>query len=208
MKTGIQIGLAVLILVLIFALFKSIQKPIDFENEKAIRYDAVIQNLKDIRTAQVAYKDVNERFTGDFDTLINFVKSDSFPLVRKEGEVPEEMLDTFSIKRAEQIALKRGIIKRDTIKIGILDSLFSKEYPIDSLRYIPFAGDEEFSLGATIVETGSGVKVHVFEAGAENFVILNGLNRQLIINLNDGKDFPGLRVGSLTEATNNAGNWE
>ena len=48
----------------------------------------------------------------------------------------------------------------------------------------------------------------MFEAKAENFVILNGMNEQLIINMNEGKTFPGLRVGSLIEATNNAGNWE
>jgi hypothetical protein len=208
MKTGIQIGLAVLIVVLTFALFRSIQKPIRFEKQKAIRYEAVIQNLKDIRTAQIAYKDVNEVFTGSFDTLLNFVKHDSFPMVKKEGSVPEEMLDTFSIKRAEQIALQRGIIKRDTIKVGVLDSLFEANYPIDSLRFIPFGRGTEFGLGAGVVETGSKVKVQVFEATAENFVILNGLDRQLIINLNDGKDFPGLKVGSLVEATNNAGNWE
>lgn len=208
MKTGIQIGLAVLIVVLTFALFRSIQKPIQFEKQKKVRYDAVIQKLKDIRTAQIAFKDVNERFTGDFDSLINFVKYDSFPMVKAIGRIPDELVDSLGVKKAELEALKRGLISRDTVKIGILDSLFSTDYAIDSLRYIPYGNGEEFKLGAGVVETGSKVKVQVFEASAENFVILNGLDRQLIINLNDGKDFPGLKVGSLTEATNNAGNWE
>ena len=54
--------------------------------------------------------------------------------------------------------------------------------------------------------------MQVFQAQAPNNFILNGLDRQEIINLNDVanqlKRYPGLRVGSLTEATNNAGNWE
>jgi len=208
MKTGIQIGLALLIVILAFALFRSIQKPIKFEKEKAIRYDAVIQNLKDIRTAQIAFKDVNNRYTGDFDTLINFIKYDSFPMIKAIGRIPDELVDSLGVKKAEIEALRRGLISRDTVKIGILDSLFAKHYPIDSIRYIPYGNGAEFKLGAGVVETGSKVKVQVFEASAENFVILNGLDRQLIINLNDGKDFPGLKVGSLVEATNNAGNWE
>ena len=208
MKTAIQITLAVIIFGLTFALYKSIQKPINFDNQKEVRYKAVIANLKDIRKAQIAYKDVYKKYTGSFDTLINFVRTDSFPVVQAIGRIPDELIDSIGLKRAETEAIRRGIISRKIIKIAVLDSIFSLDYPIDSLRYIPFTGGEEFKLGAGVFETGSKVKVQVFEASAENFSILNGLNRQLIINLNDGKKFPGLRVGSLTEATNNTGNWE
>jgi hypothetical protein len=64
-------------------------------------------------------------------------------------------------------------------------------------------------LKAGTILTASKVPVQVFEANASNFDILNGMNRQLIINLNDlAKDFKGLRVGNIKEANNNAGNWE
>jgi hypothetical protein len=81
------------------------------------------------------------------------------------------------------------------------------------LRYVPFTGGrEEFFLGAGEVMTGSGLAVKVFEAHVHNDVLLAGLDRQLVINMNDERvkreQFPGLRVGSLTETTNNAGNWE
>ena len=43
-------------------------------------------------------------------------------------------------------------------------------------------------------------------------ILLAGLDRQLIINYKEEREkitgYPGLRVGSLVEATNNAGNWE
>ena len=67
-------------------------------------------------------------------------------------------------------------------------------------------------MGAGIVVTGSGVKVHVFEVKTPNNVFLNGLDKQEVINLNDKaikyEKYTGLKVGSLEAANNNAGNWE
>jgi hypothetical protein len=112
----------------------------------------------------------------------------------------------------DSIAVAKGLVKRDTIRISILDSIFKKGYPVDSLRFVPFTKGSQFELAAGELETGSGLKIKVFEAKAHNDVILKGLDRQLIVNMNDLRKklerYPGLQVGSLTEATNNAGNWE
>jgi len=112
----------------------------------------------------------------------------------------------------DSVAVALGKVIRDTIRISVLDSLFKKGYPVDSLRYVPYAGNNEFELGASVLPTASGVKVNVFEAKAHNNIVLKGLDKQLIINQNDLRKklekYPGLQVGSLTEATNNAGNWE
>jgi hypothetical protein len=110
-------------------------------------------------------------------------------------------------------ALALGIIKRDTVRVSVKDSLFPANYPVDSLSFIPFIdGLESFEMGAGVVETGSGVKVQVFEAKVHNNIYLKGLEAQEIINLNDKTQklerYPGLKVGSLEEANNNAGNWE
>ena len=209
MKTVIQIVLIIGIIVLGYFCVDSIQRPIRFIKESDMRKEAVINNLKDIRTAQVAYKSIHEKFTGSFDTLIDFIKNDSLKLVKKEGSLSDSLL---AEGWTEEKALKVGMIKRDTILVSVLDSLFGKDYHIDSLRYIPFAGNEEFAMGAGIVETGSGVKVQVFEAKVHNNVYLNGLEKQEIDNLSDKtlklERYPGLKVGSLTETNNNAGNWE
>lgn len=204
MRKLIQVVLAVLILVLFYLLFESIAKPIRFKKEQTKRYDKTVQRLKDIRTAQLSYKDVYNEFTGSFDTLINFVKYDSFPIVYREGEIPEEMLGKITDKEA----IEKGLIIRDTTMISVLDSIFPPKYPIDSLRYIPFSGGKQFSLAQGEVITGSKLKVKVFEAKAPSAYILKGMDRQMIINLNDGKDYKGLKVGSLEEANNAAGNWE
>ncbi len=204
MKKVIQILLAVLIIVMAYLLVESIMKPIRFKKEQTHRYAVTIQNLKDIRKAQLAYKDVYGEFTGSLDTLTNFVKYDSLKIIYKKGEIPEEMLG----KITEKEAIAKGIIVRDTIRIAVLDSLFGKDYPADSLRYIPFSGGKEFKMAAGEVVTGSKLKVKVFEAKAPSKWILRGLDKQMIINFNDGWDYPGLKVGSLEEANNAAGNWE
>ena len=100
------------------------------------------------------------------------------------------------------------MIIRDTTKVSVLDSLFPSNYKIDSLRYIPYSGGREFTLKKGTIETASKLKVKVFEASAPSKYILKDLDEQEIINLNDGLDYKGLKVGSVTEVNNGAGNWE
>jgi len=206
MKTVYQIILIAGIVVLSYLLYESILTPIRFEKEKKIRYNETIQRLKDIRTAEVAFKDRYGRYCGNFDSLINFIKKDSF----KIEKLIDLGWDQDLLTRDE--AIKRGKLKIEYVYVPIKDSLFRKNYPIDSMQYIPFTNGKKFELGVGEIETGSKLKVKVFEAKAHNNDILNGLDKQLIINLNDEREklnqYPGLKVGSLEEATNNAGNWE
>ena len=209
MKTVINIILFVVIIVLAYFLWESIAEPIRFEKAKKKRYDVAIQKLKDIRTAELAFQAVHGKFTGNFDTLIGFVKNDSIPMVKAIGSVPDSL--------TEKEALKLGIISRDTSFISTLDSLYEDGYAIDSLQFVPFTDGKKFTLGAIILSVGSKVgestlKVPVFEAKVLNSVLLNGLNRQLRINLDDEAikmdRYIGLKVGSLEQNINNAGNWE
>ncbi|HNU76749.1 MAG: hypothetical protein WBK43_11795 [Prolixibacteraceae bacterium] len=210
MKTVLQVVLFLLALVLVYLIYASIQRPIQFEKEKDARYSATIERLKDIRKAQIAFKDVHGRFTGSWDTLIHFVKFDSLKLVRKIGNITDSMLEKGI---TEKKALQMGLIVRDTIRESVLTSVFGEGYNADQLKIIPVSDTvAEFQLGATVIATGSGIKVPVFEAKAHNNIILKGLDDQLRINLNDQRrvqeKYPGLKVGSLTETNNNAGNWE
>ncbi|MFW5656115.1 MAG: hypothetical protein ACOC0C_00750 [Bacteroidota bacterium] len=204
MKTVIQIILAIAIVVLGYLLYESVMTPIRFNKEKDLRYERTINRLRNIRTAQVAYKSQYDKYTGSFDTLISFVKTDSFNVVKAEGVVPDGY--------TEAQALEEGIISRDTVKVGVADSLFKPNFNVEKLRYVPFTDGKEFEMAAGEIETGSKVTVQVFEAKVPNNVLLHDLDRQLVINFNDEREkitgYPGLKVGSLTEATNNAGNWE
>ncbi len=212
MKTAIQVALAVAIIVLVYLLWESIQKPIRFNKEKDRIEHATIQRLKDIRIAQLAFRSEHGEFTGDFDSLITFLKTDSFSVVQAIGSVPDSMIEELGRKKAEQQALKEGLISRDTIRLSVMDSLFSESYPIDSLKFAPYTQGYQFELGAGKLQTASKVAIRVFEAKVPYDVLLSGLDRQLIINYKETREkitgYPGLRVGSLEEATNNAGNWE
>ncbi len=209
MKTVIQIVLIILIIGLAYLCYDSINSVMEFNRVYKLRTDANIENLKDIRTAQVAYKSQHNKYTGSFDTLINFVKYDSLKLVKKEGSLSDSLLEA---GWTEEKALKVGMIKRDTILVSVLDSLFGKNFKIDSIKKVPFVNNEVYEMGAGKVKTGSGVDVEVFEAKVANDIYLKGLDEQEIINLNDKavklKKYPGLKVGSLDETNNNAGNWE
>ena len=201
MRTVIQIILFAAICVVAYFIVESINKPLRFNAETKIRYDATVQRLKDIRTAQIAFRSEYKRYTGSFDTLIEFLKTDSFRVVRQIGDSDDSA------------AVAAGKIIRQTIKLSVLDSLFRKDYPVDSIRYAPFTNGFEFELGVGNLTAGN-VIVNVFEAKVPFEVLLHGLDPQLLVNycanwvIRDREKYPGLRVGSLIETTNNAGNWE
>lgn len=210
MKTVYQIVLVAVIIVLSYLLYTSVERPLSFEKVKKERYEATIERLKDIRKAELAYKDVNGKFTGSWDSLITFVKTGKLPIVRKIGMVTDSMIEA---GWTEKQALKEGKIIRDTIYVNVLDTIFGKNYKIDEIKLVPIQDTvAEFHLGATTITTGSGIKVPVFEARVHNNVVLMNLDKQQVINLNESKrtngKYPGLKVGSLEETNNNAGNWE
>jgi hypothetical protein len=210
MKTVFQILLFIVAVVITFFIYKSIQRPIQFEKAKKARYEVTVNKLKDIRKAEIAYKEVYGKFTGSWDTLVNFVLTDSVRNIRKVGQLTDSMMDA-GITRKK--AIEMGLIIRDTIRKSVLGAIFPEDYDAANLKFVPVPGEPtEFHLGATVIVTGSGIKVPVFEAKVHNNVYLRGLDQQLIINLNDrartNEKYPGLRVGSLSETVNNAGNWE
>jgi len=210
MKTVLQISLSIVAVVLAYFIYQSIQEPIQFEKAKKARYDDTVEKLKDIRKAELAYKEVYGKFTGSWDTLLNFIMNESVITVRKVGELNDSMVEQGLTERK---ALQMGLIIRDSVRVPALEAIFGKDYDAKSLKYVPVPGEPtEFHLGATVIITGSGIGVPVFQAKAHNNVILRGLNEQLVINLNDqrrtNEKYPGLMVGSLTETVNNAGNWE
>ncbi len=210
MKIVYQILLVIAAVVLTYFIYQSIQRPIEFKKAKEARYAATVERLKDIRKAEVAYKEIYGQFTGSWDTLINFVATDSVRNVRKIGELTDSMIEA---GLSERKAIEMGLLIRDTVRVSVIEAIFDGKINPSDLKMIPAPGTPtEFHLGATVIITGSGIEVPVFEAKAHNNVILNGLNPQLIINLNDrsrtNEKYPGLKVGSLTETVNNAGNWE
>lgn len=208
MKITFKILLVACIAVLGYLCTKSILDPIKFQEEKDKREKAVIARLIDIRKAQIEYRNLNGKYTGSFDTLIAFIKEGKLPMVLKEGVLTDEQLEK---GMTEKEAVKQGLIKRDTTYISVADTLFAPGFVVDSIAYVPGTGSK-IEMKAGQLSTASGLMLQVFEAKTPYSVYLNGLDKQEIYNLIDVAKkldkYPGLKVGSVEEANNNAGNWE
>lgn len=211
MRTVIQVVLVIAIVFLSYMVYESIMNPIRFIKQQKTRELRAISRMIDIRESEKAYKDVKLKYTANFDSLIEFLKNDSFAVVKAIGEIPESLLDSVGLKKAKEIALERGIIKREVTRVAVLDSLFGKNYAVDSLRFVPFADTAQFVMVADEYITPSKLTVKVLEVSVMYEVLLNGLDPQLVVNYADERNkitsFPGLKLGSLTEGTL-TGNWE
>ncbi len=181
-----------LALVTAYFAYRSIQAPIEFNIEKKKRYAKVEDNLKQVREWQLSYKSVYRSYAPNFDTLFNFVNTDSFPVIKALGTVPDTL--------TEQQAVDLGLVTRDTILVSVKDSLFKQGGDINEVKWIPFSQNQEFKMESGIVEKGQ-VEVPVFEVFAQNAYIFDGIEPEYY------DPQKGLKVGSMTEPST-SGNWE
>ena len=63
--------------------FNSINGPVKFNQVKKVRYAKAIENLKDIRKAELAYKTVTGKFEKDPAKLIAFIDTAKFTLTQR-----------------------------------------------------------------------------------------------------------------------------
>jgi hypothetical protein len=204
----IFVAMPILIIILAYFLISGIVEPVRFEQVRSFRYGKIVERLKDIRDVEVAYKSRYGKFTGSFDSLIDFYNKGDIKILKQTGSMDD------SIAVAQKLVKRDTVIVpvRESIKLRSINSIFA-----DSLRYIPVVGGE-FELQA-VVKKVSGLNVPLFEARVSNDVILEGLNRQLVVNINhdieeinknlsSAQRYSGLKVGSIDQPNNNAGNWE
>lgn len=197
--TIINIVLALLAIFLGYKVYDSIRQPLVFENSKNEREAKVVQNLKDIRSTQILFKQTYNRYTANFDSLIEYIRSGELPIVNIVAD-PNDTTFTKTIN--------------DTVGyIKVQDSLFRgrHNFNLETLRYIPFSEpQQEFEIQAGFIVRG-GMNVPVFEAKAHYKTYLKGLDPQRIRNAaaqrEDLNKYPGMRVGSMSEPSTD-GNWE
>lgn len=200
---------AVLVVLMGFWLFTCIQKPVKFGAEYDMRSVEVINKLKDIRVLQEQYKNTNNAYCNNIDSLIDFALNGEALLVQKFGTVPDNM--------TEAEALKQGILKRDTTKVNPLEKLSTEgklitpKDKIKDLKIIPYSNGQVFQMQAGTIDKG-GVAVAVFEAKAPIETYTLGMDEQMVIN--KGKEletgfngYAGWKVGSMDEPITD-GNFE
>ncbi len=210
MKKVLQICLAIVIIALAYVVYRQIATPVEFENERKTKEAAVIERIKDIRTAERAFKSKYQRFTGSFDTLIDFILNDSLIMERR-------LVDEDDSAAMAQLKLRK-IQNVEEFSIPVIDTVFAPRKlsvaDVQNLRYIPGTENKvEFLLAAGSVETGN-VVVPVMECKAPYKMFLDTVKyRQELINLIDENKniynkYPGVKVGDINQPNNEAGNWE
>ena len=208
MKVTLKILLAAAVVLLAYMCYRSIMGPIEFKDERDRRENLIKARLIDIRKAQIEYKNIHKVHAANFDELSKFLKDEKLPFLIKEGVLTDEQLEK---GMTEKEAVKKGLIRRDTVWVTAVDTLFGKGYNVDDLRNVPGA-NVQFTMDTATLTSGSGYTVKVFQCGVLYDDYLGDLNKQEVYNLKDkaskmGK-YAGLRVGSVEEINNNAGNWE
>lgn len=227
MKTTIKALLIVAIVALAYFCVMSIMTPIRFEKERAAREREVIQALIDLRTAQIEFRDQKGYYTLALDSLIDFVKTGKKKMVLKEGTLTDAQLEA-GLTESKAVAIVRkgnqkeiadnGLIgfRRDTTQVDLMKALFENKYTdesLDKLMYIPFSDNVAFEVEINNNYLSSNdIWIPLCEIRAPFRAFLYDVNRQEALNLIDlqkkMEKYPGIKVGSVIEPNNFAGNWE
>ena len=193
-------------LLLVYFIYSAIDSPIEFNKIKNERYLKVIDRLKDIRNAQIAYKSVNGIYSDNFDSLISFIDSAQFTIIEKRDS------SYMQYDRVYRIDMLREVIVTDTLGfVSVRDSLFKDNLDYKYMASVPIDGvDSKFQLKADIIDK-NGYNVPVFEVRVSKDLILYDQNKDLITQEKeivsvDGVNGPFLILGSMSDVSTN-GNW-
>ena len=125
----VAIGLAVL-------LYNNIKSKIDEDDQINRQEQLVINKLKMIRDAEIAYLAVNSRYTSSFDTLISFIDTGSIYITQRSEEIKmlaygaEEVIqhvdtigkvsvkDSVFVVRESLLNLAEGTVKELNLTVG------------------------------------------------------------------------------------------
>ena len=211
MKKIAQILLAVVIIAFVYVIYQQISTPIRFENEMKSKSAQVIERIKDIRTAERAYKSKYQKFTANWDTLANFILNETLEMERKLVDEDDSV--------GLALLKKQGKKNVEKFTVAVIDTIFSPKKltkeEILNMRYIPTTNNQaEFILEAGQITAESKIVIPVVECRAPYIKFLDTITyRQEIINkidddVNNFNRYPGIKFGSMDAGNNEAGNWE
>jgi len=198
----ISLVLLAIAVLLAYKIYDGVMGNIRFHQEKKVRYAKVINKLKIIRDAELAYKRVKGDYSNDFNTLVNFIDNDSFPEVRTHEET--------------KTVIERGVSKQVEFKVTdtigynrVILGFKDKDYK--NMMNVP-GTDAKFELATGHVLKGAAeIKTSVFEVKVTKKIVLEGMDKNLIeqeVNVYAVDQVRGayVSVGTL-EDVKDSGNW-
>ncbi len=183
-------------------------QPVHFNRDVDARKAVLVQQMKDIRKVQQEYKKAYGCYLPSGDSLVTFLREGQVPYVKMIGTVPDSL--------TEEEAVAKGIVSRETFTENAFAVLFpehagEKDAFLSKLLKVPFNESGKMIEMESGFISKSGYQVPVFEAKVPYEYLLEGLNEQLVTNKvaqeKTYNRYPGIKVGSLTEAITE-GNWE
>ncbi len=210
LRPVVHIVLWVVIAALGYMTFMSVYQEIEFNDIKKARYAASIEKLIDIRDSQLAFNEVNGKYTNNYDSLIKFIETEKFTITQRRDT---SVIDKELTKRYGGVETTKDSIIIDTLGfVPIKDSLFKTSTRYKKMMNVPFAKEgTTFKLDAGFITDSNDNKLAVFEASVKKKEILADQPRDLILKENqvisvEGVNGNTLRVGSMQEVKT-IGNW-
>lgn len=194
---------------LAYSTFMSVYGEIQFNKLKEQRYSQVIDNLIDVRDAQLAHRTVTGKFAKDWDGLVRFIDTAKFTITQRKDS---SVLDVEATRRFGGVETFKDIVVIDTLGYEpVKDSLFGADPRYKKMMFYPVGKtSEKFELKAGTLEQND-IQIPVFEVRALKKLIMDGQDAGLIANEEnvvsvDGVNGAAITVGSMDEVNTN-GNW-
>jgi len=207
MKIVLQIVLWVVIGVLGYLTYNSVYGPVEFNKVRDKRYVDVVEKMKNIRDVELAHREINGEYVGNFEDMIKFIDTAKYIITQRKDTtyLDEEYRKTYGVDQyIEDVVI-------DTLGFAsVKDSIFGTSERYREIMYIPHTDNKEFEIEAGYLEE-DGDSIPVFEVRAPKDLILADQNKDLVIQEKqtksvDGVDGSAIKVGSMKQV-NTSGNW-
>lgn len=207
MKIVLQIVLWVVIGVLGYLTYNAVYGPVEFNKVRDKRYVDVVEKMKNIRDVELAHREINGEYVGNFEDMIKFIDTAEYVITQRKDTtyLDEEYRKTYGVDQyIEDIVI-------DTLGFAsVKDSIFGTSERYRKIMYIPHTDKKEFEIEAGYLEE-DGDSIPVFEVRASKDLILADQNKDLVVQEKqtksvDGVDGSAIKVGSMKQI-NTSGNW-
>lgn len=192
MRIVINVLLFLLSIGLVYVLAQNIRQPIHFQKERSARTERVVEKLKQIRTAQEAYRDITGKFAGSFDELANVLNSEKFAIVSVIGD-PDDPNFT-------------GKITYDTLFRPAKDSMLALGIDVNTLQYVPGGDNATFDIKADTL-TYQSTLTHVVEVKTKYKTFLQEFDAKYALYDKKYNPESEIKFGNLQNPVL-SGNWE
>ena len=207
MKIVIQLLLWAVIGFLGYLTFNAVYEPIQFNKVRDARYPKVIDKLKDIRKAQLAYKEVIGRYSGDWDSLVQFIDTAEFVVTQRRDTtvLDEEYKATYGVDeyKSETIIDTLGYTP-------VKDSLYKNTDRYKTMMEVPYTDGKKFEIEAGKIYKNDSY-IPVFEVKIDKADVLADQDEHLVNQEKQMLTVDNVRgeyiqLGSMSEVNTN-GNW-